>query len=30
MNGVEKWFLKKDYYSYSQEYYATPEGVRKK
>jgi capsular exopolysaccharide synthesis family protein len=30
MNGVEKWFLKKDYYSYAQEYYASPEGVRSK
>jgi capsular exopolysaccharide synthesis family protein len=30
MNGVEKWFLKKDYYTYSQEYYAVPEGVRSK
>ena len=28
MNGVEKWFLKKDYYSYSQEYCASPESVR--
>jgi receptor protein-tyrosine kinase len=27
MNGVEKWFLKKDYYSSSQEYLATPDGV---
>jgi capsular exopolysaccharide synthesis family protein len=30
MNSVEQWFLKADPYSYSQEYYASPEGAGKK
>ena len=30
MNGVERWFLKKDYYRYSQDYYASSGGVGKK
>jgi capsular exopolysaccharide synthesis family protein len=30
MNCVDKWFLKKDYYGYAQEYYVLPDGNGKK